>query len=92
MRNLKPERFNMALTLSNAFGLLKNRRKTIDDAVNGTDAPAAPPAPAPTPPPAPKNTAGRDAGADRLMEEMSKKYGVPMKRGGMVGKAGKRGC
>lgn len=80
----------MGTTLSNAFGLLKNRRKAIDDAVNGTTpapAPTAPPEQPPKPKPARPDTEGY-----RLMEEMSKKYGVPMKRGGMVGKAGKRGC
>ena len=81
----------MGITLADAFGLLKGRRKTIDDAVNGaTPTPAAPePAPAPVSAPrAPQSDA--EARAIAQSAAMKAKYGL--KNGGMVGKAGKRAC
>lgn len=81
----------MAITLADAFGVLKGRRKAIDDAVNDAPQPQAAPVETQAPvsaPRAPQSDA--EARAAAQYDAMKAKYGL--KCGGMVGKAGKRIC
>lgn len=81
----------MAITLADAFGVLKGRRKAIDEATASTPQPQAAPVETQAPvsaPRAPQSDA--EARAAAQYDAMRVKYGL--KNGGMVGKAGKRGC